>query len=90
MTDAQSSPLHAIIVGCGRVGAGMAHRLTAEGYTVTVIDRTTRAFTRLEGCSAERVIGMGYDRGTLLEEPLGVGTSCACRIEDSFAGDRGK
>ena len=67
MTDAQSSPLHAIIVGCGRVGAGMAHRLTAEGYTVTVIDRTTRAFSRLEGCSAERVIGMGYDRGTLLE-----------------------
>ena len=38
-----------------------------EGYTVTVIDRTTRAFSRLEGTSAERLIGMGYDRGTLLE-----------------------
>ena len=34
---------------------------------MTVIDRTTRAFSRLEGCSAERLIGMGYDRGTLLE-----------------------
>ena len=66
MTDAQT-PLHAIIVGCGRVGSGMARRLTDEGYTVTVIDRTTRAFSRLDGCSAERLIGMGYDRGTLLE-----------------------
>ena len=45
----------------------MARRLTQEGYTVTVIDRTTRAFSRLEGTSAERLIGMGYDRGTLLE-----------------------
>ena len=60
-------PLHAIIVGCGRVGAGMARRLTQEGYTVTVIDRTTRAFTRLEGTRRSDVIGMGYDRGTLLE-----------------------
>ena len=65
--DQAPTPLHAIIVGCGRVGAGMARRLCDEGYTVTVIDRTTRAFSRLEGCAAERLIGMGYDRGTLLE-----------------------
>jgi len=67
MSDAQTTQLHAIIVGCGRVGSGMARRLTDEGYTVTVIDRATRAFSRLDGTSAERVIGMGYDRGTLLE-----------------------
>jgi Trk K+ transport system NAD-binding subunit len=37
MTERNASdPLHAIIVGCGRVGAGMARRLTQEGYTVTV------------------------------------------------------
>jgi len=65
--DRAPDPLHAIIVGCGRVGAGMARRLCDEGYTVTVIDRVTRAFDRLEGTSAERLIGMGYDRGTLLE-----------------------
>ena len=63
----ESIPLHAIIVGCGRVGAGMAGRFSAEGYTVTVIDRTARSFSRLQGVTADRVIGMGYDRGTLLE-----------------------
>lgn len=66
MTD-ESIPLHAVIVGCGRVGAGMAARLSEAGYTVTVIDRTTKAFARLDGIAADQVIGMGYDRGTLLD-----------------------
>ena len=60
-------PLHAVIVGCGRVGAGMAHRLAAEGYTVTVFDLLAKAFKRLDDIAVERLIGMGYDRGTLLE-----------------------
>ena len=43
-------------------------RLSDEGYTVTVIDRTTRAVRRLEGIDRRPAwSGMGYDRGTLLE-----------------------
>lgn len=64
---ASAGPLHAIIVGCGRVGAGMAHRLDAAGYTVTVIDQVAKAFNRIDGSAVERLIGMGYDRGTLLQ-----------------------
>jgi trk system potassium uptake protein TrkA len=68
MTDHRlSTPLHAIIVGCGRVGAGMAERLAAEGYSVTVIDQAPKAFVRLDGIAAERMVGMGYDLGTLLD-----------------------
>ncbi len=68
MTDHQPpAPLHAIIVGCGRVGSGMAERLTSEGYSVTVIDQARKAFLRLEGIPAECMVGMGYDRATLLE-----------------------
>ena len=40
--------MRAVIVGCGRVGAGLAERLAREGHEVTVIDTNTEAFTRLE------------------------------------------
>ena len=40
--------MRAVIVGCGRVGAGLAERLAREGNDVTVIDTNTEAFTRLE------------------------------------------
>jgi trk system potassium uptake protein TrkA len=37
-----------VIVGCGRVGAGLAERLAREGHDVTIIDNNTEAFSRLE------------------------------------------
>jgi trk system potassium uptake protein TrkA len=40
--------MRAVIVGCGRVGAGLAERLAREGHDVTVIDNNTEAFSRLE------------------------------------------
>jgi len=40
--------VRAVIVGCGRVGAGLAERLAREGNEVTIIDINTEAFGRLE------------------------------------------
>jgi trk/ktr system potassium uptake protein len=40
--------MRAFIVGCGRVGAGIAERLARAGHDVTVIDINTEAFARLE------------------------------------------
>jgi trk system potassium uptake protein TrkA len=37
-----------VIVGCGRVGAGLAERLAREGHDVTIVDINTEAFNRLE------------------------------------------
>jgi trk system potassium uptake protein TrkA len=37
-----------IVVGCGRVGAGLSERLARSGNEVTVIDVNTAAFNRLE------------------------------------------
>lgn len=56
---------HVVIVGCGRVGAGLADRLLALGHSVAVIDTDQRAFRRLAGLDAERIEGIGYDRATL-------------------------
>jgi trk system potassium uptake protein TrkA len=57
---------HAVVVGCGRVGAGLALRLSDQGYTVAVIDSAPSAFRRLDGLDVERIEGVAYDRDTLL------------------------
>lgn len=40
--------MRVIIVGCGRVGAGLSERLARSGHDVTVLDVNTEAFNRLE------------------------------------------
>lgn len=40
--------MRVIVVGCGRVGAGLAERMAREGHDVAVIDVATEAFNRLE------------------------------------------
>lgn len=58
-------PPHVVIVGCGRVGSGLAERLVARGRSVAVIDMQRSAFRRLEGLAVDRIEGVGYDRETL-------------------------
>jgi trk system potassium uptake protein TrkA len=40
--------MRTIVVGCGRVGAGLAESLSRAGHEVTILDVTTDAFNRLE------------------------------------------
>ena len=40
--------MRAVIVGCGRVGAGLAERLARAGHDVVIVDIDTDAFNRLE------------------------------------------
>ena len=40
--------MNVVIVGCGRVGAGLAERMSREGHRVTVVDVDRAAFNRLE------------------------------------------
>lgn len=56
---------HVVIVGCGRVGAGLAERMVALGHSVAVVDTNRLAFRRLGALDAERIEGIGYDRATL-------------------------
>jgi trk system potassium uptake protein TrkA len=58
--------VRAIIVGCGRVGAGIAERLARAGHDVTVIDIHTEAFNRLEAdFPGNAVRGDGTDEDIL-------------------------
>ncbi len=55
-----------VVVGCGRVGSGLALTLTAEGHTVAIVDKSPRAFRRLpEDWAGQKVVGSGFDRDDL-------------------------
>lgn len=60
--------MRVVVMGCGRVGAGLADGLARVGHEVAVIDRDESAFARLSAdFPGERILGMGFDRDVLLK-----------------------
>ena len=60
--------VHVVIVGCGRVGSGLASILEDGGHSVAVIDKQAKAFRRLpEGFAGQSIQGVGFDRDHLRE-----------------------
>ena len=58
--------MRTIIVGCGRVGAGLASQLAEEGHEVIILDIKTDAFRRLApGFSGQALRGDGTDESVL-------------------------
>jgi len=56
-----------IIIGCGRMGAGLAQNLSRRGHEVTVVDRDPTSFERLgSSFRGATVTGGGFDRDALL------------------------
>lgn len=54
-------------MGCGRVGARLAHDVEEQGHSVAVIDMNPESFRRLgPDFSGRTVPGIGFDRDTLL------------------------
>lgn len=55
-----------VIVGCGRVGARIATFLDQQGHDVSIVDRQTTAFRRLNPDFAGRAVtGTGIDEDVL-------------------------
>jgi trk system potassium uptake protein TrkA len=62
------SPVHVVIMGCGRVGTTIATSLEAAGHSVAIVDQDATAFRRLPpDFAGTQVVGMGFDRDTLIE-----------------------
>jgi trk system potassium uptake protein TrkA len=58
--------MKAVIVGCGRVGAGLADALDRAGWHVLILDQSTAAFDRLPGTFKGTALrGDGTDEDTL-------------------------
>lgn len=57
-----------IIIGCGRMGSGLARTLALQGHAVTVVDRDPTAFERLgPAFKGQTVVGVGFDRDVLIK-----------------------
>ncbi len=55
-----------VILGCGRVGAHLAHLLDQAGHMVTVIDSSNDSFQRLDAqFGGDKLLGNGTDEETL-------------------------
>jgi trk system potassium uptake protein TrkA len=60
--------MHVVVIGCGRVGSGLAVELTNAGHSVAIIDKIPRSFRRLPAdWSGQKVVGYGFDRDHLEE-----------------------
>jgi trk system potassium uptake protein len=60
--------VHFVIMGCGRTGSTLAQMVEVRGHTVAVVDQNPDAFRRLGSrFEGRRVVGLGFDRDTLLE-----------------------
>ena len=57
--------VHVIVVGCGRVGSGLAISLVAQGHSVAIMDKNASAFRRLKEWEGPRIVGSGFDRDDL-------------------------
>lgn len=58
--------MYIIIAGCGKVGFGLASKLSREGHDVVVIDSDESSFMRLDnGFGGLRVVGVPIDQDIL-------------------------
>jgi trk system potassium uptake protein len=70
--------MHVVIVGCGRVGSGLARIIEDQGHSVAVVDKDPTAFRRLhEGFRGRQVVGVGFDRDRLEEAGIGEAVAVA-------------
>ena len=61
-----------IVIGCGKLGSGLAVELARRGHAVTVVDSKAAAFERLGASFPGKTIeGIGFDRDVL--ESGGIG-----------------
>lgn len=55
-----------IIVGCGKLGSGLAQDLVKKGHKVTVIDSDPEAFELLgKDFKGQTIVGIGFDKNIL-------------------------
>ncbi len=58
--------MRVVILGCGRVGASLANALDADGHEVSVVDRNSDQFRRLDpDFNGTAVVGTGIDQDVL-------------------------
>ncbi|MGV8075384.1 MAG: potassium channel family protein [Syntrophobacteraceae bacterium] len=57
-----------IVIGCGRMGLGLALVLSQRGHSVTLVDKDRKAIEQLEQpFRTQTIVGTAFDQGVLLK-----------------------
>ena len=81
--------MHVVVVGCGRVGSGLARILEDSGHTVAVVDKNQKAFRRLpEGFGGKTIVGVGFDRDLLRQAGVNSNIMVARTAREVFGLER--
>ena len=77
--------MQVLIVGCGRVGSGLARDLVTQGFEVSIVDESPEAFHLLgDEFPGEFVVGRALDWETLREAGIEDATAfVACTDGDN-------
>ena len=68
-----------LIVGCGKLGAGLALELYKKGHTISIIDKDEDSFYRLGAdFNGTLVVGNGYDQKVLEEAEIEYADAMVC------------
>ena len=68
-----------LIVGCGKLGAGLALELYKRGHTISIIDKDEDSFYRLGAdFNGTLVVGNGYDQKVLEEAEIEYADAMVC------------
>lgn len=68
-----------LIVGCGKLGAGLALELYKKGHTISIIDKDEDSFYRLgSDFNGALVVGNGYDQKVLEEAEIEYADAMVC------------
>lgn len=68
-----------LIIGCGKLGAGLAIELYRRGHTINIIDKDEESFYRLGAdFNGLTVVGNGYDKDTLEEAEIEYCDALVC------------
>jgi len=73
-----------IIVGCGRMGSGLAKKLESQGVEVTIIDTNSDAFLQLgPDFRGKKIVGIGFDQDVMTQAKISmVDSVVACTNND--------
>jgi len=73
-----------IIVGCGKLGSGLAQNLIRKGHTVTIIDSNPESFELLgKDFKGKTIVGIGFDKEVLEKAQIRVSDAIvACSKSD--------
>ena len=68
-----------LIVGCGKLGAGLALELYKKGHTISIIDKDEDSFYRLGAdFNGILIVGNGYDQKALEEAEIEYADAMVC------------